>query len=167
MGCSPSNQAQSPGLLFKAFGELIGSIDEDSIAVGSRERCRHPVAIVCYTAMGAHLNFILESRSQGIKGNIRIDDTRDGCHSGSNSRLYNGDVIHIKQEHVGAIEVADGYITCLAGIGAQINSVLVPDTLCTVAAAGRFGIHLGTRALGGHRPFLDGGEGRSNGIAGR
>ena len=72
-----------------------------------------------------------------------------------------GDVVDIEIEPVGAVEVADGHITGLAFVSAQVNGILIPVALGTGAA--RTFIRL---ALGAHRPFLDGRERGSGSGAG-
>ena len=42
--------------------------------------------------------------------------------------FVDGDVVNIEVELVGAVEVADGHITSLAGIGAEVDSVFIVST---------------------------------------
>ena len=73
---------------------------------------------------------------------------------------FNGDIVHVQDELVGAVEVTDGYIT-LATVGAQVNGKLIPGVRRAVAATGFVVTNNSSVALRSHRPFLDGGEGRS------
>ena len=72
------------------------------------------------------------------------------------------DVVDIQIELVGAVEVTDGHITGLASVGAQVSGELIPVALVAVATDG----FLGSRSvLGSQRPFLDGGEVATIGVA--
>ena len=62
-------------------------------------------------------------------------------------------IVNIQIEHVAAVEVTDGKVSLLAGIGAQVNAVVVPVALCTLAAR-----TIVTLALGSQRPFVQHGE---------
>ena len=73
---------------------------------------------------------------------------------------FNGDIVHVQDELVGAVEVTDGYIT-LAAVGTQVNGKLIPGVRRAVAATGIVVTNNTRDALCRHRPFLDGGEGRS------
>ena len=74
-----------------------------------------------------------------------------------------GDVVDIQDELVVAVEVTDGHIAH-AAVCAQVNSVLVPAALGTVAAITAIAHHT-AGTLGRHRPLLDRGEVRSVGVA--
>ena len=57
-----------------------------------------------------------------------------------------GDVVHVNVEHVGAVEVTEGHPDVLTSVSAEVNSIFIPVTLRTVAAAGSSG--RSTNALG-------------------
>ena len=75
---------------------------------------------------------------------------------------FNGYIVNIEQMLVVAVVVTDGHIAH-AAVCAQVNSVLVPAALGTVAAITAIAHHAAS-ALGRHRPLLDIGEVRSVGI---
>ena len=78
--------------------------------------------------------------------------------------LNDGNVVNIKIEPVGAVEVADGHIA-LATIGTQVDSVFIIGTRGTVATAACHARTSFAATLGSHRPFLDGGEVIGIGVA--
>ena len=124
------------------------------------ERAFKPCAVAFVAAVGAHLHNISGLRieiCQGWKsGRINPRHFEAG--------LVDVDVIDIEQELVGAAEVADGHIA-LAAVGAQVNGILIPVASTQVVTAA-FAVAASQRAsaLGGHRPFLDGGEVGSVGV---
>ena len=120
-----------------------------------------PYAVAFVAAAGAHLHNISGFRieiCQGWKsGRINPRQFEAG--------LFDVDVIDIEQELVGAAEVADSHIALAAAVGTQVNGILIPvASTQVVTAAFAVAASQHASALGGHRPFLDGGEVGSVGV---
>ena len=115
------------------------------------------VVLVLDEFVGVHLAERLGGRNVGVEDRLAVDA---GAHHlevlevtvavlGTVGQL---DVVDVQDELVVAIEVTDGDVL-LAGVGAQVNAVVVPVALgagLTVAA----GAHHVAAALGRHRPFV-------------
>ena len=77
----------------------------------------------------------------------------------SNCRSGNLNIVKIKYELVGAVEVTDGHITLLTCVATQINDILIPVTLITLRTLLAWALlHTGSCC---QRPFIKHGEGRS------
>ena len=120
------------------------------------EVCNFAPALL--VAGGLHLELVGCGAIQAAESDIGVlsGDSGPRLLGGFSVGLDNGDVVDVQDEHVGAVEVADGHITGLTGIVAQVNGQLNPYALV-------FGTGICT--LGAHRPFLDGGECGGIGIA--
>ena len=93
----------------------------------------------------------------------RVGRSGDGVGLGAaTAAFHDGDIVDVKDELVGDVEVTDGDVTRLTGISAKVDSEMIPSALVTVAA----GTFI-TRALGRQRPLLEDGESGGIGVVGR
>ena len=119
------------GLVPAHAGAVGTDVGDGEVCRGRTGRCSRggeghhiaPAARAVNTAIALHLELV---RGLGIQTAEGKKAAISGDGRPRRGRIVDNEIVYIKIEHIGAVVVAEGHIALLAGVGTQVNGVLIP-----------------------------------------